>query len=113
MKMKLSSVAVMMLAQAHGSPVDPVQLDVCCKSCDIEGQVKYFIIDKIYDDCAECCMSPADYPIFKLFEKGLELANSTTICDDLGYHTYKKTEANGFGKLTMVFDMYSPSVTRR
>lgn len=53
-------------------------------------------------------MNPSDYDTYKKFEKGLEKANSTTPCLDLGYSIYLETETHGSLNVKMTLDMYGP-----
>ena len=76
----------------------------CCVECP-EGKVKYYSIDTKYDRCGECCIKPSLFKIFKLFEKGLILAEGTT-CESLGYSVYLGTETHGFLVLSATLDKY-------
>lgn len=53
-------------------------------------------------------MDPSDYDLYKKFEKGLEKANSSTPCLDLGYPKYVTTETHGSLNVKMTLDMYAP-----
>ena len=78
----------------------------CCTECTKEGEVKYYSIDTKYDKCGENCLNPKLYPIFKLFEKGLTLANGVT-CESLGYTKYEVTESHGVYPIKTTLDKYS------
>jgi len=80
----------------------------CCESCTVEGEVKYYSIDKMRGYCGECCMSSDDYKKFKIFEPGLTLAEDNAPCADFDYHDYKETVTHGFLSIKMTLDLYNP-----
>jgi hypothetical protein len=86
--------------------------DPCCVTCEVEGQEKYYSIDKRFNNCGECCMSPDDYDLYSKFEKGLEKANSSTPCADLHFNVYIETVTHGAGPIKMTLDMYDPESTK-
>ncbi len=51
-------------------------------------------------------MSPDDYNLYHIFERGLLKADSNTICEDLGYPKYTDTVTHGFWKIKMTLDLY-------
>eukprot|EP01004_Peranema_trichophorum_P000706 NODE_10784_length_491_cov_28.274457_g10132_i0.p1 GENE.NODE_10784_length_491_cov_28.274457_g10132_i0~~NODE_10784_length_491_cov_28.274457_g10132_i0.p1 ORF type:complete len:129 (-),score=18.06 NODE_10784_length_491_cov_28.274457_g10132_i0:103-435(-) len=96
---------------ALGNPKKAL-VDPCCHNCTLP-KVKYYSIDKTFNQCGECCMDPKDYPKFKIFEPGLTLATDNTPCSDHNYGKYVKTETHGIpGILSITLDMYAPNSTR-
>lgn len=79
----------------------------CCLTCT-EPQEKYYSIDKLHNECGECCMDPKHYLIFKIFEPGLTKANDETPCADFRYKNYTGTVTHGFGPVSMTLDLYAP-----
>ena len=79
----------------------------CCNSCLVEGEEKYFSVDTRADLCGESCMTPSDFPKYKIFEKGLEKADKDNMCESLGYPVYTETEVHGFGPIKATVDMYA------
>ncbi|KAH8052437.1 hypothetical protein JL720_14914 [Aureococcus anophagefferens] len=56
----------------------------CCDTCDAsQGLVKYYSTDGVYDHCGETCIKPAEFWLYKIFEKNLTLAPYEHICKDL------------------------------
>jgi hypothetical protein len=91
-----------------------VSTDMCCVTCDeSEGLIKYYSIDTRMNNCGECCMRPEDYDLYKKFEKGLTLSNSSTICADLNYTTYIDTVTHGFLDIKMTLDLYGPADSKK
>ncbi len=88
------------------STVVSVEEGKCCSKCATDGQVKYYSVDKKYDMCGECCLSPKKYYLFKIFESGLTLAENDNPCETLGYSSYVETESHGFLNLKVTLDMY-------
>ena len=80
----------------------------CCNSCT-EPQEKYYSIDTAHGYCGECCMKPEHYWLFKIFEPGLEKADSNSVCADKGYTIYTDTPTHGVPPLTMTLDLYAPT----
>ena len=78
----------------------------CCVECTVEGEIKYYSIDKIFDRCGECCMNPDKYWIYHIFESGLTEADVDHPCEELGYTEYEKTETHGAMGVTMTLDKY-------
>jgi cathepsin X len=78
----------------------------CCLKCT-EPQEKYFSIDKIHDQCGECCMQPKNYFIFKIFEPGLTKATDNSPCGDNNFKTYDTTVTHGFGPVKMTLDLFN------
>ena len=78
----------------------------CCVECTVEGEIKYYSIDKIFDRCGECCMNPDKYWIYHIFESGLTEADVDHPCEELGYTEYEKTETHGAMGITMTLDKY-------
>ena len=77
----------------------------CCQTC--EGElVKYYSIDTKYDRCGECCLNPARFWLFKMFESGLNLAENNNPCETLGYTEYVETETHGIAILSATLDKY-------
>ena len=80
----------------------------CCNTCD-EGLTKYYSISNVLGNCGETCLESSKYPIYKLFEPGLTYSSSDTICKDLGFKNYVKTETHGIWPVTATVDMYKRS----
>ena len=78
----------------------------CCEECTIEGEIKYYSIDKTFDRCGECCMNPDKYWIYHIFEPGLTEATVDNPCYENGYTEYEKTETHGAMGITMTLDKY-------
>ncbi|KAK7254082.1 hypothetical protein SO694_00008161 [Aureococcus anophagefferens] len=56
----------------------------CCDTCDAsQGLVKYYSTDGVHDHCGETCIKPAEFWLYKIFEKNLTLAPYEHICKDL------------------------------
>lgn len=79
----------------------------CCKAC-VSPQVKYYSVDTKRGHCGECCMNPAHYWGYKIFEPNLTLADGKT-CADLGFLKYDETVTHGAGPITMTLDLYNPA----
>ena len=82
--------------------------DICCVACP-EGQIKTFSIDKIFNMCGESCMAEKDYWKYKVFEPGMQKADSfdDKACEKQGYSVYKETDTHGVPHLiSMTVDMY-------
>jgi len=85
--------------------------DMCCvDECATVGQEKYYSIDTKHNMCGECCMAPADYPMYKRFEKGLTKApdGDFSPCTTLGFSDYDSTVTHGFASIKMTLDLYNP-----
>jgi hypothetical protein len=78
----------------------------CCVECTVEGEIKYYSIDKLFDRCGECCMNPDKYWIYHIFESGLTEAEVDNPCEEFGYTEYEKTETHGAMGITMTLDKY-------
>ena len=78
----------------------------CCEVCTVEGEIKYYSIDTIFNRCGECCMNPDKYWIYHIFESGLTEAEVDNQCEVLGYSEYEKTETHGAMGITMTLDKY-------
>jgi len=79
--------------------------ELCCEEC-VAPKVKYYSVDADHGHCGECCLDPRMFPVFKLFEKNLTLANGKT-CGAEGYSVYDKTEEHGVPPLTVKLDLYN------
>jgi len=79
----------------------------CCNKCTVEGEEKYFSIDKLHDMCGECCMKPSDFAVYKIFEPGLTKAERDDICSSLSYPVYSETVTHGFGPIKMTLDLFN------
>lgn len=77
----------------------------CCIICP-NGLTKYYSVSTWFGNCGETCIDPDDYDIYKIFEPGLSIATTNTICDDLGYSLYTKTERHGVWPIAISIDMY-------
>ena len=82
-----------------------IQNKKCCVTCKKEGEVKYYSIDTIYDRCGECCINPANYWIFKIFEPGLVKAEGKS-CESLGYSEYENSETHSVFPISVTLDKY-------
>ncbi len=80
--------------------------EMCCEECTVEGEIKYYSIDKLFNRCGECCMNPDQYWIYHIFESGLTEAEVDHPCYELGYTEYEKTETHGAMGITMTLDKY-------
>merc|ERR1712159_134024 len=81
----------------------------CCVTCDSsKNQVKYYSIDTRFDHCGESCINPLHFWFFKLFEKGLERAETNTPCADRGYSIYLNTPTHGVWPIKATLDLYDP-----
>ena len=80
--------------------------EMCCEECTVEGEIKYYSIDKLFNRCGECCMNPDQYWIYHMFESGLTEAEVDHPCYELGYTEYEKTETHGAMGITMTLDKY-------
>ena len=80
--------------------------EMCCYECTVEGEIKYYSIDKLWNRCGECCMNPDQYWIYHIFESGLTEAEVDHPCEELGYTEYEKTETHGAMGITMTLDKY-------
>ena len=80
--------------------------EMCCYECTVEGEIKYYSIDKLWNRCGECCMDPDQYWIYHIFESGLTEADVDHPCEELGYTEYEKTETHGAMGITMTLDKY-------
>ena len=78
----------------------------CCVECTVEGEIKYYSIDSLWNRCGECCMNPDKYWIYHIFESGLTEAEVDHPCEELGYTEYEKTETHGAMGITMTLDKY-------
>ena len=78
----------------------------CCEVCTVEGEIKYYSIDNLWNRCGECCMDPDKYWIYHIFESGLTEADSDYPCEERGYTEYEKTETHGAMGITMTLDKY-------
>ena len=78
----------------------------CCVECTVEGEIKYYSIDTLWDRCGECCMNPDKYWIYHIFESGLTEAEVDNPCEQFGYTEYEKTETHGAMGNTMTLDKY-------
>ena len=78
----------------------------CCVECTVEGEIKYYSIDTLWDRCGECCMNPDKYWIYHIFESGLTEATVDNPCEEFGYTVYEKTETHGAMGITMTLDKY-------
>ena len=78
----------------------------CCVECTVEGEIKYYSIDTLWDRCGECCMNPDKYWIYHIFESGLTEAEVDNPCEQFGYTEYEKTETHGAMGITMTLDKY-------
>ena len=78
----------------------------CCVECTVEGEIKYYSIDNLWNRCGECCMNPDKYWIYHIFESGLTEADVDHPCEELGYTEYEKTETHGAMGITMTLDKY-------
>ena len=78
----------------------------CCEDCTVEGEIKYYSIDSLWNRCGECCMDPDKYWIYHIFESGLTEADVDHPCEELGYTEYEKTETHGAMGITMTLDKY-------
>ena len=88
-----------------GKPA-PVQADLCCTSCTLPKK-KYYSIDHRYNHCGESCMDPKDFWLFKIFEPGLAIDETTnTPCKDRKYPKYNSTPTHGVWPVTMTLDLY-------
>jgi len=77
----------------------------CCIICP-NGLTKYYSVSSWFGNCGETCIDPNDYDVYKIFEPGLSLATTNTICEDLGYSLYTKTERHGIWPIAISVDMY-------
>jgi len=95
-------------------PVEQVAEDeeCCVGACTVEGEEKYYSIDTKHNMCGECCMNPADYNKYHLFEPGLTKADNDSPCGPLGYHTYDSTVTHGAGNIKMTLDLYDPDSSK-
>ena len=80
--------------------------EMCCVECTVEGEIKYYSIDSLWDRCGECCMNPDQYWIYHIFEPGLTEATVDHPCEEFGYTEYEKTETHGAMGITMTLDKY-------
>ena len=80
--------------------------EMCCYECTVEGEIKYYSIDSLFNRCGECCMDPDKYWIYHIFESGLTEAEVDHPCEELGYTEYEKTETHGAMGVTMTLDKY-------
>lgn len=87
---------------------DEPQPKCCVGACPVEGEVKYLSVDVKTDLCGETCMNPFWYPIFKIFEAGLERAEDgdDSPCTTLGYPKYLETVTHGGFGLYSTLDLY-------
>lgn len=84
----------------------------CCSACTPPLQ-KFYSVDTKHNECGECCMDPADYQKFKVFEPNLLPANGTSnVCASLGYSSFDETVTHGAFKLKMTLDLYNPDTGR-
>ena len=83
-----------------------VSEEKCCEECTVEGEIKYYSVDTLFNRCGECCMNPDKYWIYHIFEKGLTEATVDHPCAELGYTEYEKTETHGAMGVTMTLDKY-------
>ena len=83
-----------------------VSEEKCCEECTVEGEIKYYSIDSLWNKCGECCMDPDKYWIYKIFESGLTEADSDHPCEERGYTEYETTETHGAMGITMTLDKY-------
>lgn len=75
--------------------------------CSVSGESKYFSIDTKFNMCGECCMKPASYSLYKVFEPNLLAASTANPCADKGYVNYRHTVTHGVYPLSMTLDMYA------
>lgn len=80
---------------------------MCCQACSAP-RVKYYSVDMKHGHCGECCMNPAEYHLFKIFEPNLTLANGKT-CKSLGFPAYDETVTHGIYPVSMTLDLYNPA----
>jgi len=91
-----------------------LEAEPCCMGACTAPKQKYFSIAKgIFGDrhCGECCMDPADYHLYHLFEKNLTKPSEGDVspCAGRGYAKYDKTVTHGFLSVKMTLDLYDPS----
>uniref|UniRef100_A0A7S0J1I7 Chlorophyllase n=1 Tax=Calcidiscus leptoporus TaxID=127549 RepID=A0A7S0J1I7_9EUKA len=87
----------------------------CCKTC-AAPQVKYFSVDVPHGFCGETCLRPAEFPVFKVFEKNLTRYNGTgpSPCAEqftpwgTHYTNYTETVTHGVWPLSCTLDLYAP-----
>ena len=102
--MKFFLIAFVVILFVTSGLASEENFEKCCTECP-EGTVKYYSIDTKHDRCGECCLKPCLFYMFKLYEKGLTLANEIT-CESIGYSEYEKTESHGFLFLKATLDKY-------
>ena len=83
-----------------------VEEEKCCSQCTIEGELKYYSIDKKFNMCGEYCLNPRKFYLFKIFESGLTLAENENPCETLGYTSYVETETHEFLSHKVNLDKY-------
>lgn len=83
-----------------------VTTEPCCADECVAPLEKYYSVDTKHNQCGECCMDPADFLKFKIFEPHLTKANGSHPCEEMHYPDYAETETHGFGNLKMTVDMY-------
>ena len=80
--------------------------EMCCVECTVEGEIKYYSIDSLFDRCGECCLNPDKYWIYHIFEPGLTEAKVDHPCEESGYSEYETTETHGAMGITITLDKY-------
>ena len=88
----------------------------CCTSCPA-GLVKVFSVDRVFNQCGESCLKKSKFWEYKLFEPGLEIAETEHPCRTTpakytiegNYSVYKETEVHGIKQFNVTVDMYVPS----
>ena len=103
--MKFATVAAALIAGTHAD-------ELCCESCEGEGFIKTYSIDHIWGLCGVSCIKESDFWKYKIFEPGMQKANSTTeaVCEELGYGVYRSTEVHGIPHIfDVTVDLYKPT----
>jgi hypothetical protein len=85
------------------------RLPVCCKVCS-DDKIKTYSVDAPHGHCAESCIPPNKFDLYKLFERNLTRSktNNETSCANNGYAAYWMTEEHGIPRILQVeVDMYN------
>ena len=101
----ITLVAIGVIIYIQNDSNDELSNEKCCLTCTKKGEAKYYSIDTKYDRCGECCFNKKLYWIYKIFEKGLTLADGKT-CESLGYTVYENSESHGVFPLKITIDKY-------
>ena len=79
----------------------------CCFDCPY-NTTKYYMIDELTNSCAETCLEPSWYELFRIFEPKLLYDNTTTYpCYLASFPKYEYRLVHGIWPMQIEMDVYS------